>query len=83
MPQHEFVFDSVTMKMPHPIYDVQEVTEVPIKPFEPRKLANYWARFLVRMLRSFSTSLQPTTTPPHLHAPKKPGLAVQINYSGS
>ena len=33
MPKHEFVFDPVTMRMPHPIYKGEDIGDVKVTSF--------------------------------------------------
>ena len=51
MPQHEFVFDPVTMKMPHPIYKGDSISDVPLVHPKPKTLGDKWAEILVQIFR--------------------------------
>jgi hypothetical protein len=53
MPEHEMVFDPVTMMMAHPMYDTKNIEKVDITHKKARSLGDLWAYFLTRCLRFF------------------------------
>ncbi len=51
MPEHTFVFDPITMRMPHPIYQMSDIQDVKINHVKPKTLGDRWAYFLVNVFR--------------------------------
>lgn len=53
MPKHEFVFDPVTMRMPHPIYKGEDISDVKVTSYKPKTFSDRWALKVTKVFRYF------------------------------